>query len=172
MTLSSAWRTSFYVLPLVLILGTATAVLLFGDDCPNGHWENRYIPLVMEEEVDLKKVDSSATILQDAAAKDATYVVKEKDDKAEAVVPYEMPPLLSTLQIMMSPQTLLAALPYACTFGAELAVEGIISGLYQKQSLLNGGVAISVATAGELASIFGLMNFVTRPGKTFFVLSI
>ncbi|CAF1324863.1 unnamed protein product [Didymodactylos carnosus] len=64
----------------------------------------------------------------------------------------------TTLSVIFSPYTLLTAIPYASTFGAEIAVEGYLSGFY-----LQVARHWTEETAGRWASLFGLLNIVTRP---------
>jgi MFS transporter, NNP family, nitrate/nitrite transporter len=68
----------------------------------------------------------------------------------------------SAWKVAIGWQTLLVALPYACTFGAELAVEGIISSWYIQQSFQDG-LNWTEKTAGAWAAMFGLLNIFTRP---------
>jgi NNP family nitrate/nitrite transporter-like MFS transporter len=63
----------------------------------------------------------------------------------------------------MSSKTLLVALPYLCSFGSELAVEGIISDFYIQTSKIQDGMVWNSQTAGNWAALFGLLNIVTRP---------
>jgi MFS transporter, NNP family, nitrate/nitrite transporter len=44
-SLSFSWKISFIIVPLVLISATAILILVFGDDCPQGPWELRYLPV-------------------------------------------------------------------------------------------------------------------------------
>jgi NNP family nitrate/nitrite transporter-like MFS transporter len=137
LSISMAWRTSFIVLPLVMIVTAALLAFFFGDDCPQGKWKDRIAP---------------------------TLVIPDNEEKeASTVVPSTSYSFKEAFEIAISPTTMLAFLPYVCTFGAELAVEGVISNLYIYQSKLFGDPAWSVTTAGAWASVFGLLNIFTRP---------
>lgn len=148
LSISSAWRTSFLVLPLGMLVTVAIAILALGDDCPQGKWENRYIAPVEG----ITPSQSSLT-LSDTNSSDKTVPAAPIPAKTE---------WRTVLKIVTSPQTMLVALPYICTFGAELAVEGVISHMYAVQSRRTG-LNWDESLAGKYASIFGLLNIITRP---------
>jgi NNP family nitrate/nitrite transporter-like MFS transporter len=145
MTPSKAWRVAFPSVPFVLITLTAILVLALGSDCPNGHWSKRYIP---------EKVDLECKEVRFKESVDTLDPLVKNDDHDDHT--------LSGFQVAFGAQTLLAALPYACTFGAELAVEGIISTLYVNQAAKDG-LVWGETTAGAWAATFELLNVITRP---------
>ncbi|OAP65212.1 hypothetical protein AYL99_01184 [Fonsecaea erecta] len=59
---------------------------------------------------------------------------------------------------MFSPQTLVVALCYFCSFGAELSINSILGTYYQKNFKQLGQT-----TSGQWAAMFGLLNVVCRP---------
>jgi MFS transporter, NNP family, nitrate/nitrite transporter len=62
------------------------------------------------------------------------------------------------VRVMFAPQTLVLALCYFCSFGAELAINSILGTYYQKNFKQLGQT-----TSGQWAAMFGLLNIVTRP---------
>lgn len=74
----------------------------------------------------------------------------------------EPPTLLSTMKVTFSPSTMLNAIPYATTFGGELAIESVISALYAAQAKKQGN-NWSTQLAGDWGSMLGLLNVVFRP---------
>ncbi len=68
------------------------------------------------------------------------------------------PTFWDVAKISFAPRTLLCALPYLTTFGTELAVESILSALYEQHEKL-----WPMKKAGDWASMMGLLNVVTRP---------
>jgi NNP family nitrate/nitrite transporter-like MFS transporter len=76
----------------------------------------------------------------------------------------QKPTLRGTLPLLLAPQTVMLALPYACSFGGELAVNSILSSWYLKHFAHLGWTQTH---AGRVAAIFGLLNVVTRPAGGF-----
>ncbi|GME99539.1 unnamed protein product [[Candida] boidinii] len=70
----------------------------------------------------------------------------------------EDPTVWTTLKYCFHYRTMLCALPYAITFGGELAVESILSGLYTQVH-----PEWSQVEAGRWGSMMGLLNVVIRP---------
>lgn len=161
LSISKAWRVAFVAVPFVLIVSVAFMCLIFGDDCPQGDWKDRYLPnqssdssscdsmlekgdensleqtnlptAVSKEGVILVSVESQSTLMQESK-----WITN--DDVEDKGSPY--------WYAAISPQTMLAALPYACTFGHELAVESIISAWYIQRSAIDGGVKWTEVTSG------------------------
>ncbi|OTB07624.1 hypothetical protein M426DRAFT_53456 [Hypoxylon sp. CI-4A] len=61
-------------------------------------------------------------------------------------------------RILASPQTLFHILTYMCSFGAELAVNAILSSYYTKNF-----PSLGQTNAANWAAMFGFLNLVTRP---------
>lgn len=74
----------------------------------------------------------------------------------------QTPTVMDIIKTIFSLQTFLVALPYLCSFGAELAVESIISDFYI-QTTTNQGINWHYQTAGNWSALFGLLNIITRP---------
>jgi len=60
--------------------------------------------------------------------------------------------------VMFSPQTLVVAFCYFCSFGAELSINSILGSYYQKNFK-----SLGQTTSGQWAAMFGLLNAVYRP---------
>ena len=69
----------------------------------------------------------------------------------------QKPSFSEAMRVIFSPQTLVTAACYFCTFGAELSINSILGNYYAKQFKLN------VQDSGNWAAMFGLMNVVCRP---------
>ncbi|KAI0426441.1 nitrite transporter [Xylaria sp. FL1042] len=70
----------------------------------------------------------------------------------------QKPTIAAALMILASPQTIFHLATYLCSFGAELAINSVLSAYYVKNF-----PRISPAYAANVAAIFGFLNFVTRP---------
>lgn len=70
----------------------------------------------------------------------------------------QKPSLARTFKILASPQTIFHISTYFCSFGAELAVNAILSSYYLKNFPTMGQTI-----ASDWAAMFGFLNFVTRP---------
>lgn len=61
-----AWRASFVIVPVPLLLMVATAILVFGTDHPAGKWSDRYKAVKRDvgtfDENDLEKKESPVEI--------------------------------------------------------------------------------------------------------------
>ncbi|KAJ3268995.1 hypothetical protein HDV01_001950 [Terramyces sp. JEL0728] len=177
MSISTAWRVAFLIVPFLIITTTAILVLVFGDDCPQGKWSDRIIVEVLavqekEPRVDDLEVSSPVTgvailrvssdanltaLAESEVASNSNKISSRSTSTTELEKTY-----LPALKAALSLETLLAGLPYACTFGAELALEGILSAWYQQQST-KSGLNWGETVAGPYAAIFGLLNIFTRP---------
>ncbi|CZS95249.1 probable high affinity nitrate transporter NrtB [Rhynchosporium agropyri] len=156
-----AWRVAFIV-PFVIITAIAMGILFTGEDCPAGKWENRHQMLdgvmvansshnsIMEKSADYK-ITPEKTKPDPEALNIRTAV-----DRAEGEV-VVAPTLKEGLSVLCSLQTLALALPYACSFGGELAINSIIGSYYLKNfpHLLQTG-------SGRWAAMFGLLNVFFR----------
>lgn len=91
----------------------------------------------------------------DQDASSATNMIEQ-----EAVV---APTSKEILHVILSPSTLAVAVPYACSFGSELAINSIPSAYYST-TFPEMGQSLS----GQLATMFGLLNVVCRPAGGFF----
>lgn len=191
-TLGRAWRLAFPACPLAILIFVAVLVLVFGHDTPTGPWRTRHLHSVGKA-VDTNDLDrafsnrgdkyagalptasersgSSSPPHAPALAKDEKPIAmgqlgQMENDMAVGTIEDETPdaPRASTtLKAMCHPQVLFLALTYLCSFGAELAIEGILSGLYIQVALQHDKAKWSQELAGQWAAMFGLLNIVTRP---------
>ena len=186
-----AWRVAFLVCPLVIILTVAIASLIFGEDTPTGSWSARIsqnkTQAVGREMVALAGSKTNGeehrasaephSQSKHAEANPASEVQiplmdglmeksKESNDVRVVTIENEIPRAPTVMDICrttFSPQTLLVALPYLCSFGSELAVEGVISDFYIQTAKTQDGMVWNSQIAGNWAAVFGLLNIFTRP---------
>lgn len=139
-----AWRLAFPLCPLIIILFISILILIFGYDTPTGSWHKRHINTteVPKEPIEhIEMIDKLSTI--------------EKTSRA--------PTFQNILKTTISLQTIIVALPYLCSFGSELAVEGIISDFYIQTARDRNNILWNYTTGGYWAAAFGLFNIFSRP---------
>ncbi|CAF0896429.1 unnamed protein product [Adineta steineri] len=187
-----AWRIAFPICPLVIIVFIAVIILIFGHDTPTGSWRTRHlhqdtrqygIQVIDRAEssnntndripiTDISScVNDGDTISytshqQTSPTTDTLETAIEPVDTRIVRTDYEISQAPSAIDIWkttFSLQTLLVALPYLCSFGSELAVEGIISDFYIQTTKNKDGIVWNSQTAGNWAAMFGLLNVITRP---------
>ncbi|UJR11799.1 hypothetical protein I4U23_015979 [Adineta vaga] len=188
-----AWRIAFPMGPLVIILCVTIITLIFGHDTPTGPWSTRHLyedrtvddgQIAIEDElphnsnidehpemaeITSKTEDELSHFLSNSQIPPTTHVAppaKEFNDVRIVAEKDELPRtsvVIDLLKIASSSQTLLVAIPYLCSFGSELAVEGVISDFYIQTTKVYDGKVWNSQTAGNWAAIFGLLNIVTRP---------
>jgi len=176
-----AWRVSF-VVPGILILAIAAALVLCCPDTPTGKWSDRMqaaennlrqhgiegvvvdIPATEKPAVspsgstDLtaeeKKLDDTRGIFADG---EAQLGEQQMLDTARGEV-VQKPSFSEMFRVIASPQTLVTAACYFCTFGTELSVNSILGNYYKAQFPYLG-----LQGSGNWAAMFGIMNIVYRP---------
>lgn len=174
-----AWRVSF-VVPGILIVFVALCLLFLCDDTPTGRWSER---MAAAEEnlrrhsvtgiVDVQGKLTDAPVDKDRNASLGTGSDEEKPhgwkDSEHQATDQEMldtargeviqkPSPKEVLSVMFSPQTIVTAACYFCTFGAELAINSILGNYYTKNFK-----SLDLQQTGNWAAMFGLLNGVTRP---------
>lgn len=165
MTAHKAWRVSFIV-PFIIITAVACGILFLGEDCPNGKWADRHINHItpapapessfasLEEKTD-EKTDETI-VKSEKVDVEGNNTANEVDEaEGELIV---TPTLQEGLNVLFSLQTLCVAAPYACSFGAELAINSVLGSYY-----LSNFPKLGQTGTGRWAAMFGLMNFVFRP---------
>ncbi|KAG6810698.1 hypothetical protein H0H92_010697 [Tricholoma furcatifolium] len=175
MTQHVAWRASFAIVPLPCLLLVAGMVLLFGQDHPCGKWSERHNLAVAAigdpekrhaEAVD-EKAASGKSKDKDVENRVTVHPVEDQDaDTAPSstvdIAINEPLTLQSASRIALNPLTWLPALAYFTTFGLELALDAqmanVLFALYSKR--IHG---FNQTKAGYYTSVFGLLNFFTRP---------
>lgn len=170
-----AWRVSFIV-PFILICTIAVGMLVLCDDCPTGKWSSRHSAVQTNLHVcglDTPTTPSSITekstpqetqggenvngqIKTEAHSSDTDLSDQELDAaKAEVI---QKPTFQDSLRVAFSPQTVVVASCYVCSFGAELAINSILGAYYFKNF-----PGLGQTGTGRWAAMFGLLNIVFRP---------
>jgi NNP family nitrate/nitrite transporter-like MFS transporter len=163
-----AWRLAFPLCPLVIILCISVITLIFGHDTPTGSWENRNLKQdtgivnaqvpdtaktvnSTDERIEMTPIPSRSqdddttdtSSPQTSLMTDTAETQKEPPNVPITTVEDETPRVPTAADIWkttLSVQTLLVALPYLCSFGSELAVEGLISDLYIQTARIQDGI--------------------------------
>ncbi|KIP04508.1 hypothetical protein PHLGIDRAFT_15171, partial [Phlebiopsis gigantea 11061_1 CR5-6] len=170
---------AFAIVPVPVLLFVACATLIFGTDHPNGKWADRHKrPFLQsgvprdQEGILINSSDGADGIpekLKDAQSEGLPQVdVKEaipsgSVSRETASFDHDAKALSWKLasDIILSPLTWLPALAYLASFGYELAIDAnlsnVIFGNYAKTKHFDQ------TKSGYIASIFGLLNVVTRP---------
>jgi NNP family nitrate/nitrite transporter-like MFS transporter len=177
-----AWRVA-YIVPFILIVATALGMLFTCDDTPTGPWSQRHIWTKEETHsqgniVDLNSGSQSAqpsgspsiitNIAVDVEKKgtqspiesDGTHVMGQLDAlQTDAVV---APSRKEAMKVVFSLASLAVAIPYACSFGSELAINSILGDYYDKNFPYMGQTQ-----TGKWAAMFGFLNVICRPAGGF-----
>lgn len=177
------------ILPTILLLVAAAGALFLCEDIPLGDWKDRHLvaaagsgtgeqtssteekessegrPSTPSGKVGLEKgqgvgQEGDQTV-GSYAYEDGSHPQHQGHTHMEVV---EKPSLRTALPLIFSWQALMLALPYACSFGGELAVNSILSSWYLQHFAHLGW---SQTHSGQVAAIFGLLNVVTRPAGGF-----
>lgn len=177
-----AWHVA-YIVPFILIVATALGMLFTCDDTPTGPWSQRHIWTKEETHsqgniVDLNSGNQSAqppgspsiitNIAVDVEKKgtqspiesDGTQVMGQLDTlRTDAVV---APSRKEAMKVVFSLASLAVAIPYACSFGSELAINSILGDYYDKNFPYMGQTQ-----TGKWAAMFGFLNVICRPAGGF-----
>ena len=161
LTPHKAWRVA-YIVPFVIIVAVALGMLFTCEDTPTGKWSERVLliddgsPSEGRVEVKPKGIISSKPVFKDAKAIEARQVRAEIDImEGEIVV---APSTKEFLHVVSGGATISLAVLYACTFGAELAIESILASYYALKF-----PHLGQTKCGQWAAMFGLLNVLTRP---------
>lgn len=175
-----AWRVA-YVIPFIIITFVALCMLFLCEDTPTGKWSERHLwakETNGTEPTDGNIVDlntgtfsSGMTTPYNAATTDVekkgaqspqvqdkeASVMGQMDSifKQETVV---APTRKEALNVAFSLSTMAVAIPYACSFGSELAINSVLGSYYEKVFPHMGQTE-----TGQWAAMFGLLNVVFRP---------
>lgn len=176
-----AWRVA-YIVPFIIICAVAMCMLFLCEDTPTGKWSERHLwakessgtatPLDGNiVDVNTGTFSSGMTTPHNSATIDIekkgaqTPQVMDKDSstvgqmdnifRQEAVV---APSRKEVLNVALSLSTMAVAIPYACSFGSELAINSILGSYYEKNFPHMGQTE-----TGQWAAMFGLLNVVCRP---------
>lgn len=180
-----AWRVA-YVIPFIIITFVALCMLFLCEDTPTGKWSERHLwakesnGTTVASDGNIVDINSGAftsgmTTPHNAATIDIekkgaqTPQISDADTstigqmdlfKQDTVV---SPTRREALSVALSLSTMALAIPYACSFGSELAVNSIL-GSYYTENFPNMGQTES----GQWAAMFGLLNVVFRPAGGLF----
>lgn len=174
-----AWRVAF-VVPGILIVATATALLLLCPDCPTGKWSDRQAHadralqehnvnggvVVVPGEISATRDSGSASDMEKKGIhdEDKHYTDHEAHIGAEQMIEaakgevVQKPTFREIFKVIFSLQTLVTGACYFCTFGAELAINSILGNYYARNF-----PKLSLQDRGNWAAMFGLLNVVFRP---------
>ncbi|OCH89835.1 nitrate transporter [Obba rivulosa] len=180
LSMHSAWRAAFAIVPLPALLLTAAAILIFGVDHPYGRWQDRHkVPVAQ-----LQTSDACAPALHDKDAEQGEVaeqkieeIITKKDrgmvtpevrlssnEKAPSGVDIQAVNQELTLAIardvILNPLTWLPSLAYMTTFGFELAIDANLANVLFS---LYTGRNFGQTKAGYIAGIYGLLNVFARP---------
>lgn len=177
LTSHKAWRVSF-VVPGILIVFVAMCLLFLCPDTPTGKWNERFAAV----EDSIRRHSVSGVVNVPGQIDDRPSPTEnEKGDLSEEEKPHgwkdsehhatdqemldtargeviQKPSAGEIAHVMISPQTIVTAACYFCTFGAELAINSILGNYYMKNF-----PRLGLQNTGNWAAMFGLLNGVTRP---------
>ncbi|KAJ7433452.1 nitrate/nitrite porter [Mycena galericulata] len=172
----SAWRAAFAIVPVPILISVAALTLIFGQDHPAGKWSQRHtLPATaaaiahghdVHVDADEKSRPKSPGDEKATASDGSDVHVRPADSTQElATVDFavnESLTIKSAARILASPLTWLPALAYLTTFGLELILDAQMENtLFTLFSTKIRGFGQN--KAGYYTSIFGFLNFVTRP---------
>ncbi|KAI6783706.1 Nitrate transporter-like protein [Emericellopsis cladophorae] len=180
-----AWRVTF-VVPLMCLIACGVSMFLLCPETPLGKWNERAqrvqenlaafdlsdasvvnVPghitdrpspssVSSSSRKDEEKGDMSRRDIQ-ALSRNGSFSKEEAQATAQAEVVVK-PSFKEMMAVFCSLQTFFHVATYACSFGGELAINSILSSYYKKNF-----PHLDQTLAGNYASIFGFLNFVTRP---------
>lgn len=181
-----AWRVA-YIVPFIIITVIALGMLFFCEDTPTGKWSDRHF--LMKESsstitdgniIDINSgnpssgastapsvrnlgtidIEKKGTQSPQVVDKDSSETGEIDTLKRESVV---SPSRKEALEVTFSLSTFAVAVPYACSFGSELAIDSTL-GTYYAANFRSMGQTES----GRWAAMFGLLNIVFRPAGGLF----
>lgn len=170
-----AWRVSFIV-PGILIVFVGVSLLLLCPDTPTGKWEDRFA--AAEDNLRRHSVTGVVDVPGHIGDKphNSTDGVESEEEKPHGWKDNEhqetdqsmldtargevvqKPTFKEIIGVIASPQTLVTAACYFCTFGSELAINSVLGNYYTKNF-----PKLGLQGTGNWAAMFGLLNGVTRP---------
>lgn len=181
LTAHKAWRVA-YIVPFILIVAAALGMLFTCEDTPTGKWSERHIWAKEASQsqgniVDLSPANQSSrpsgapsitNVVTDVEKKgtqtpmdtDGSQVMGQLDAlRTDAIVP---PSRKEAMNVVLSLASLAVAIPYACSFGSELAINSILGDYYDKNFPYMGQTQ-----TGRWAAMFGFLNVICRPAGGF-----
>ncbi|THH10728.1 hypothetical protein EW146_g8278 [Bondarzewia mesenterica] len=174
----SAWRASFAIIPVPILLIVAILTLIFGTDHPAGKWSQRHktpataLAAIHGHEAHLDR--SEAARQKGKMEKQRmTAVVETQENEEKKVLDAQVKSETDTainetltvkmaLRILSSPLTWLPAFSYMASFGLELAVDAnlttVLFNLFHARD-----ASFGQTKAGYYTALFGALNIFTRP---------
>lgn len=179
-----AWRVA-YVVPFIIIVVIAMGMLFLCEDTPTGKWSERHLwaketssteSVSQGKVVDLTSGFSSSGPsttpslynmgMDDIEKKGGAQTprVVDKDPSAMGQIDtlredtVVAPTRKEAFRVAFSLSTMAVAIPYACSFGSELAINSILGTYYDKNF-----PTLGQTKTGQWAAMFGLLNVVFRP---------
>lgn len=182
-----AWRVAF-VVPFICIAVTAVGMLLLCPDTPTGKWSDRHRAVeqnLANHGVVATVVDAPGGIMDKKPSEDgsatppsqhgekmqfeATGERKKSFDHEAQMGEQQMldtargevvikPTFREAMRVIFTPQVLVVAGGYFCSFGAELAINSVLGAYYLKNFPKLGQTG-----SGHWAAMFGLLNVAFRP---------
>lgn len=176
-----AWRVAF-VVPFIVIVATTITFLLVCPDTPTGKWSERHLAAqqnlaghgitgdIVEVPGSFNDKDTTSSHSPPRDSKIAFDAKPSSVSDGEAQIGEQQmldiargeivqkPSFKEAMPVIFSLQTLVTAMCYFCSFGAELSINSILGAYYLKNfpKLLQTG-------SGRWAAMFGLLNVVCRP---------
>ena len=182
LTPHKAWRVS-YIVPFIIIVAVALTMLFVCEDTPTGKWSERHLWVKEATGSDGNIIDiNSGTLSSPSKSPSMSDVMGDVEKKGGTQTPVSLEPesqrigqfdALRTdmvvaptrkeaLNVLFSLSTAAVAIPYACSFGAELAIESVLANYY-----LDNFPSMGQTESGRWAAMFGLLNIVCRPAGGF-----
>lgn len=178
-----AWRVA-YIVPFIIITAVALSMLFLCEDTPTGKWSERHIwakenvVTSMSADGNIVDVKSSnaptGTSTPSSAYNGLTVDVEKKGTQSPRIVGKDIPTTgqidnfqqeavvapsrKELLSVAFSLSTMAVAIPYGCSFGAELAIDSSLGTYYAANFPTLGQTG-----SGRWAAMFGLLNVVFRP---------
>ena len=188
LTSHKAWRVA-YIVPLIIITAVALGMLFLCEDTPTGKWSERYLwaketaSPATPSNVNIVNINSSGASSGPSSppsAYDITAVdVEKKGVRTPSVIDKDASTMgqidvlkadlvialthKEALHVALSLSAMAVAIPYACSFGSELAINSILGTYYAAQFPHMGQTK-----SGQWAAMFGLLNVICRPAGGFF----
>ncbi|AEO54011.1 hypothetical protein MYCTH_41043 [Thermothelomyces thermophilus ATCC 42464] len=178
-----AWRLTFLV-PLSMVITTGIALILLCPDTPTGRWRDRHLHGQRDGPLDLDKANSIVDVPgritdrpdpSDTFEKSPAVAVaitipiagveppntnnnNNNNNNQPATETVQPPTARELVRVALSPQAAFHALTYSCSFGTELAVNGVLAAYYAERF-----PRLSQTEAAGWAAAFGFLNVASRP---------
>ncbi|PYI06921.1 nitrate transporter CrnA [Aspergillus sclerotiicarbonarius CBS 121057] len=182
LTPHKAWRVA-YIVPFIIIVAVALTMFFVCEDTPTGKWSERHLWVKEASESDGNIVDinsgmvsspskspSMSDVMGDMEKKGGTQTPVSLEPESQRIGQFDAlrtdtvvaPTRKEALNVLFSLSTAAVAIPYACSFGAELAIESVLANYY-----LANFPSMGQTQSGRWAAMFGLLNIVCRPAGGF-----